>query len=125
LLSLLLDEGLSPQVAVAFSALSLDAKAVGESAAPSRSSTDETNCNWCKANDAVLVTNDRGKADKAIHSLLAQQQVHAIFVHNDLRDGPEHRLALALLRAENKMEQIAAKHLLHHRLRVGGGLEKR
>jgi hypothetical protein len=50
--------------------------------------------------------------------------VHAIFVPNELRDGPEHLLALALLRAENKMDQIAQKSLLHHRLRIGGGLEK-
>ena len=60
-----------------------------------------------------------------IHDLLSQRHVHAIFVHNDLRDGPEHLLALALLKAESKMEQIAAKHLLHHRLRAGGGLESR
>lgn len=74
---------------------------------------------------AVLVTNDRGKKDKTIFDHLAQHHVHAIFVYKDLRDGPEHLLALALLRAEDKMEQVAKKELLHHRLRAGGGLEKR
>jgi hypothetical protein len=125
LLPLLLDEGLPPQVASAFSALALRANAVGQPAAPPRGSGDDVNCAWCQTNGAVLITNDRGKKDKKIHDLLSQRHVHAIFVHNDLRDGPEHLLALALLKAESKMEQIAAKHLLHHRLRAGGGLESR
>jgi predicted nuclease of predicted toxin-antitoxin system len=125
LLALLLDEGLPPQVAKALAMLGLPAKAVGDAEAPPRSSTDDVNCAWCRQHDAVLVTNDRGKKDRAIHELLAQRRVHAIFVHNDLRDGPEHRLALALLRAEANMDQKAAKGLLHHRLRVSGGLEKR
>ncbi len=125
MLPLLLDEGLPPQVASAFSTLALQAKAVGQPEAPPRSSGDEVNCAWCKAQNAVLVTNDAGKKDKKIHDLLAQHHVHAIFVTNELRDGPEHLLALALLKAEHKMEQIAAKRLLHDRLRRGGGLEKR
>lgn len=124
MLPLLFDEGLSPHVATAFSILRLEAKAVGQPEAPQRGSADDINCAWCSSNSAVLVTNDRGKRDKAIHSLLAQHQVHAIFIHNDLRNGPEHLLAKALLNAESDMETKAAKHLLHHRLRIGGGLTK-
>jgi hypothetical protein len=90
-----------------------------------RGSGDDVNCAWCEANGAVLVTNDAGKKDKTIHDLLAQHHVHAIFVPMTLRDGPEHLLALALLKAESKMEQVASKRLLHDRLRPGGGLEKR
>jgi hypothetical protein len=112
-------------VASAFSALSLQANAVGQPQAPLRGSGDDVNCAWCQANDAVLVTNDAGKKDKTIHNLLAQHHVHAIFVPMELRDGPEHLLALALLQAEHKMEQVAARRLLHDRLRRGGGLEKR
>jgi hypothetical protein len=112
-------------VASAFSALALQANAVGQPQAPSRGSGDDVNCAWCQTNSAVLVTNDRGKKDKQIHDLLAQHHVHAIFVHNDLRNGPEHLLALALLRAEGRMDQIAKNHLLHHRLRPAGGLEPR
>lgn len=125
MLPLLLDEGLPPQVAVAFSALALQAKAVGQPEAPPRGSSDGDNCEWCVRNSAVLVTNDRGKQNKEIHDLLAQHHVHAIFVHGDLRDGPEHLFALALLKAEDKMKQVANKGLLRHRLRKGGGLEKR
>ena len=95
MLPLLLDEGLPPQVATAFSELGLRAKAVGQPEAPPRGSGDEINCAWCNTEGAVLVTNDRGKADKEIHNLLAQHRVHAIFVTNELRDGPEHLLALA------------------------------
>jgi hypothetical protein len=112
-------------VASAFSALALQANAVGHTEAPPRGSGDDVNCQWCQANGAVLVTNDAGKKDKTIHDLLAQHRVHAVFVPKELRDGPEHLLALALLKAENKMEQIARKNLLHHQLRPGGGLEKR
>jgi predicted nuclease of predicted toxin-antitoxin system len=122
---LLFDEGLPAQVAEAFSALNLQAKAVGQPEAPPRGSDDDTNCAWCRSHDSILVTNDRGKTDKSIHDLLAQHHVHAIFVHNDLRNGPEHHLARALLVAEADIEVKAAKHLLHHRLRVKGGLEKR
>jgi hypothetical protein len=99
--------------------------AVGQAGAPPRASGDEVNCAWCKEHGAVLVTNDRGKADKEIHKLLAQHHVHAVFVTNELRDGPEHLLALALLKSEHKMDQVATRRLLHHRLRYGGGLEKR
>jgi hypothetical protein len=125
MLPLLFDEGLPPQVAVAFSALQLEARAVGQPEAPPRGSGDDVNCAWCKGTNSVLVTNDRGKKDKTIHDLLAQHHVHAIFVHNDLRNGPEHHLARSLLVAEADMEVRASQSLLHHRLRIGGGLEKR
>jgi predicted nuclease of predicted toxin-antitoxin system len=125
LLPLLIDEGLPRTVAEAFSILRLEAHAVGGPDAPPRKSSDDDNCAWCQEHGAVLVTNDRGRADKTIFDHLAQHHVHAIFVHKDLRDGPEHLLARALLNAEAKMETEAKKHLLHHRLRVGGGLTKR
>jgi predicted nuclease of predicted toxin-antitoxin system len=124
-LPLLLDEGLPPAVAHALYTLGLVVWAVGDPGAPVRKSSDEVNCAWCAENNAVLVTNDRGKKDRTIFDHLAQQHVHAIFVHKDLRDGPEHLLAKALLIAEPKMELWAAKHLLRHRLQPGGGLKKR
>jgi len=122
---LLLDEGLPPNVARALSTLGLAAHAVGDAEAPPRQSSDEVNCAWCSEHSAVLVTNDRGKKDKTIFDHLAQHHVHALFVHKDLRDGPEHLLAKALLMAEPHMEQWAAKHLLRHRLQPGGGIKKR
>jgi hypothetical protein len=74
----------------------------------------------------VLVTNDRGKKDREIFELLASRHVHAIFVHDDLRNGPPHRLTKAILNAEGKMDEVVSgSKLLSHRLRVGGGLEKR
>jgi predicted nuclease of predicted toxin-antitoxin system len=124
-LPLLLDEGLPATVAHALSTLNLTAHAVGDAEAPVRQSSDEVNCAWCAEKNAVLVTNDRGKKDRTILDHLAQKHVHAIFVHNDLRDGPEHLLAKALLIAEPKMEAWAAKHILRHRLQPGGGLKKR
>ena len=53
-------------------------------------------------------------------------RVHAIFVHPDLRSGPPHRLARAILNAEGKIDEVAGgSKLIRHRLRVSGGLEKR
>lgn len=125
MLPLLLDEGLPACVAEALATLGLDAHAVGHPGAPPRGSSDADNCAWCGTRSAVLVTNDRGKSDKTIFDHLAQHQVHAIFVHNDLRFADEHVLARALLAAEARIDLIAAKRLLRHRLRTGGGLEKR
>jgi hypothetical protein len=112
-------------VADAFRALQLDAHAVGDGVAPDKKSSDETNCEWCKNNKAVLITSDRGKKDKTIFDHLAQTQVHAIFVYNDLRFAPDHHLACAVLKTEKRMEEVAAKRLLRDRLRPSGGLEKR
>ena len=122
---LLLDEGLPAAVAEAFATLGLDALAVGHPGAPPTGSADATNCAWCRDRSAVLVTNDRGKSDRTIFDHLAQYHVHAIFVHNDLRFAEEHVLARALLVAESKIDHLGEKHLLRHRLRPGGGLEKR
>jgi predicted nuclease of predicted toxin-antitoxin system len=122
---LLLDEGLPATVAEALATLGLDTLAVGHPGAPPRGSSDATNCAWCRERSAVLVTNDRGKSDKTIFDHLAQFHVHAIFVHNDLRFADDHVLARALLTAESKIDHIAAKQLLRHRLRIGGGIEKR
>jgi hypothetical protein len=128
---LLLDEGLYPQVATALRKVEWPAVAVGQEAegAPPRSSGDggdAVNVRWCKDHSSVLVTNDRGKKDKKIGDLLAQDHVHAIFVHPDLRDGPPHRLLSALLASETKIDwHVDHNDLLRHRLRVGGGLTKR
>jgi hypothetical protein len=125
LLPLLFDEGLPPSVATAFRALGLKAHAVGDDGAPKKGGTDKANCEWCKSNGAVLITNDRGKKDRTIFDHLAEQKAHAVFVYNDLRAAPEHHLARAVLIAEGRMDGIAAKERLRHRLRSGGGLEKR
>ena len=125
MLPLLFDEGLPDAVASALSALELEADAVGLPGAPPRGSLDEINCAWCQEHGAVLVTNDRGRKDRAILDALATQHVHAIFVHQDLQSAPSHHLARALLKSEDQMDTIARRHLLRHRLRIGGGLEKR
>ncbi len=124
---LLLDVGLPHQVAQALSTIGWPADAVGQPGAPASNSSDAGNCQWCKQNgNAVLVTNDRGKKDKTIFDHLAQHQVDAIFVHNDLRFAPTRKLAKALLNCEGKLDQLTAgKGSIRHRLRPGGGLEKR
>lgn len=125
--SQLLDEGLPPSIARAFRELELDVHAVGEADAPPRGSGDGDNAKWCADRGAVLVTNDRGKKDKAIFDALAERHVHALFVHEDLLAGPPHVLAKALLQAESKIEaELQKRHgLLRHRLRPGGGIERR
>jgi peptidoglycan/xylan/chitin deacetylase (PgdA/CDA1 family) len=123
---LLFDEGLSPAVAQALATLRLSAHAIGQPGAPPKQSTDEANCKWCKENAAVLVTNDRGKKDRVILDLLAQHHIHAIFIHNDLRSGPPHRLARAILQAEARIDELAGGRVpIRHRLRPNGGLAKR
>ena len=123
---LLFDQGVYPQVAHALHTLEVDAYAVGDPGAPIQGSSDETNIKWCKERGAVLVTNDRGKKDKTILDLLTSYRVHALFVHNDLRADDPHKLAYALLRAEGKIDHwVGGKHLLRHRLRPNGGIEKR
>lgn len=123
---LLIDEGLPASVAAALAALELSAHAVGQPGAPGRQSPDEINCQWCQRNGAVLVTQDRGKRDKTIFSFLATYRVHAIFVHDELRNKPVHILAKALLLAEGEMDQLAdGRGLIQRRLRPKGKLEKR
>lgn len=126
MLPILLDAGLPPAVAAAFRLLGLDARAVGDSDAPAQDSEDDINCAWCAQHGAVLITNDRGKKDRTILDTLAQHRVHAVFVYADLRSAPAHELARALLHAQAKMDAIAAgKKMIRHRLRPGGGLDKR
>ena len=121
----LFDEGLPAQVAVALDALGWTARAVLQPGAPAEGASDEENCKWCKSNgDAILITNDFGKKDKAIHIALARNHTHAIFVPNALRDGPAHKLAVAVLLAEHLVAQYSAKGLLHHQLRSTGNLVK-
>jgi hypothetical protein len=113
-------------VAAAFRVLGLTAHAVGDPGAPERQSTDKANCEWCRANQAILITNDRGKKDKTILDHLAELEVDAIFVYNDLRFAPDHQLARAVLSSEKQMDEIASgRSRLRHRLRAGGGLAKR
>jgi hypothetical protein len=118
--------GLPPQVAQALSVLGWPAQAVGQPGAPVANSSDEENCEWCKRNgNAVLVTTDRGKKDRTIFDHLAQHQVDAIFVHNDLRFAPTHELARAILNCEGKLDTLTAgRGSIQHRLRPGGGLAK-
>ncbi len=72
------------------------------------------------------MTSDRGKKNREILDLLSRYEVHATFVHNDLRHAPAHELARAVLNAEGKIDQVAAgRDRLRHRLRPKGGLEKR
>jgi hypothetical protein len=48
---------------------------------------------------------------------LAQHRVRALFVYPDLRSAPPHRLALALLKAEEAIEAMASRsHPTPHRL---------
>jgi hypothetical protein len=124
---LLLDEGLYPQVAAALTLVEWTAHAVGGDDAPPRESGDDINVAWCRdTGNAVLVTNDRGRRDRQIHNLLAQARVHAIFVNNVLRNGDPHRLLYAILKSEAKMDEVIGHGgLLHHHLRVGGGLDPR
>jgi uncharacterized protein with PIN domain len=126
MLPLLFDEGLPGlPVARAFRELGLEAHSIGEEGAPPRKSSDKENCQWCAEHRAVLVTNDRGKRDRTILDHLAQEHVHAIFVHDDLKSAPEHIFAGALLKAESKLEHYASgKGLVRRRLRINGGLEK-
>jgi len=100
--------------------------AVGQPGAPAKQSPDETNCDWCRRNGAVLVTQDRGKKDKTIFKFLATYRVHAIFVHDDLRRVPVHILAKALLLSEGEMDHLAdGRSLIQRRLKPKGKLEKR
>lgn len=124
---LLLDEGVPPVVAEALRTLGLSVTAVGDDDGPARGSTDFENAKWCAENGAVMVTNDRGRKDRAILDALAQEHVHALFVYRDLLEQPPHRLAGALLGAEERIAKEVAKPkgLLRHRLRPAGGLEKR
>lgn len=122
---LLFDEGL-PRVAPALSQLGLPAHEVGGVGAPPSGGPDDDNCKWCKTHGAVLVTHDRGRKSRAILDALAIHRVNAIFVHNDLRAAPAHHLARALLDAEAQIDEIVGgRHLMRHRLRIGGGLRKR
>lgn len=123
---LLFDQGLpgGSKVSTALSALGFEATTVGEGGAPPMGSADETNCQWCARNGAVLVTHDRGKGDREILALLDQNKVGALIVLKDLRSKPPHFLAKALLIAEPKIDQEASKgKRLRHYLRPAGGIK--
>lgn len=120
------DEGVPRSVARACRVLGLEAYVVGEPETPPRGSSDRENAKWCAERGAILLTNDRGKKDKAILDALAELRVHALFVHEDLLSGPPHLLARALLNAEGNIDaKVGGRGLLHHRLRASGGLDPR
>jgi len=124
MLPLLIDEGLpASDVATALRAVRLEAAAVGE--VTPRQSDDQTNVTWCAENGAALVTNDRGRKERVVLRLLAQHRVHALFVYNDLRAAPPHKLLYALLAAEQRMDDAVGRGLLHHKLKPTGRLEPR
>jgi predicted nuclease of predicted toxin-antitoxin system len=124
--ALLPDEGLPRSVAEALRAVDIDAYAIGDVNAPSRSSTDEENIRWCSETGRVLVTNDRGRRDRVILSLLNQHHVHALFVYNELRAAPPRDLLRALLCAESALDARAQQRgLIADRLKRSGRLERR
>ena len=124
---LFFDQGLPGGVstAIALAALGLEADAVGGDGAPPNGSSDDVNCQWCAENGSVLITHDKGKKDKEILHVLDKHQVGVILVMKDLRTQPPHHLVRALLNAEFKMDQSAAKKRLRHVLRPKGGLAPR
>jgi hypothetical protein len=127
MLPLLLDEGLSPRVAAGLRAVGLTAHAIGDDGAPAKGSPDAENCAWCAEHGAVLITNDRGRKDRTILDSLERHRVHAIFVHNDVRKLPPHRLLRALLNAEDRMTDFAGRRSgpIRRRLTPAGKLEPR
>jgi hypothetical protein len=126
-LPLFIDEGLPNVVAVALRVLRLDAFSNGDDPAPPKGSTDDVNVEWCADRGAVMVTNDRGKKDRVILSLLERHRVHAVFVYRDLRTQPPHVLARALLCAEATLDDLAGRRsgLISHRLTPSGRLKRR
>lgn len=113
-------------IAEALSNLGWQAWTVGGPDAPPKGSSDHDNCEWCKANGAILVTHDRGKKNREILSALHQHQVSVLLVYKELRQRPPRALAKALLNAEGNIHQKLAsgKHRLHHRLRPTGSLAR-
>jgi Domain of unknown function (DUF5615) len=129
LLTLLFDEGLpGEKLATAFRALEIDAWSVGDEdrGAPPKGSSDEVNCEWCAEHKAVLITNDWGRKDKAIHQALRAHGVSAVFVNNALRKAPLADLACVLLKAREGMDDLANRKVrMSRRLRRNGKLENR
>ncbi len=124
---LLFDEGLpgGASVSTALVALEWEARTVGSPGAPPSGSADDINCRWCKSNQAILVTHDRGKTNREILKLLDQFEVSAIMVFADLRRQPPRHLARALLLAEGEIDAIiSGRRRLRHRLRASGHLTK-
>lgn len=129
MLTLLFDEGLpGRKLAVAFQALEIDAWSVGEEdrGAPPQGSSDEVNCKWCAEHNAVLITNDWGRKDKAIHHALKAHGVSAVFVNNALRKATLAELACVLLKAREGIDDLASRKVrMSRRLRRNGKLEAR
>ena len=77
---LLFDENMSQRVAAHLGELGFPVIAVGLSDAPPIQSSDHTVVGWCAENDAVLVTLDQGRKDRAILAALASASAHVLFV---------------------------------------------
>lgn len=133
MLTLLFDEGLpAAALAKAFRALDIDAWAVGEDGdgvpddIPARMSPDDANCEWCAKHGGVLITNDRGRKDKAILHALRAHRVSAVFIHKKLRAVPLTELACALLKAEPGMRDLSSRKTpMARRLERNGRLAPR
>jgi hypothetical protein len=127
--ALLFDEGLpGARLAQALRALGLEAEAVGERGrdSPRRGGSDAENSAWCAERGAVLVTNDWGRKDPAIHAALASHKVGAVFIDRKLRAAEPADLAMALLRARTGIAELAAKRApISHKLRPNGKLVRR
>lgn len=120
---LLLDEGAFSSLVGPMRDLGLDVWTPGDQGAPPKGSPDEANCAWCAKKGAILVTTDRGKKDRTIHGALAKHGVGALFMHNDLRAAPRHKVLLAVLRAEEAIEDHASRRTrIRHRLTPTGKL---
>jgi predicted nuclease of predicted toxin-antitoxin system len=80
----LFDENLPAPVAKFLGDLEYDITAIGELGAPPVQSDDFTNVEWCVTNQAVLVTTDHGRKNRAILDALAEHQADVLFLYNGI-----------------------------------------
>jgi hypothetical protein len=101
----LFDENLPPRVAAAprlraspggppspprgLAEIGFDVVPIGDPPAPPRGSSDADNVAWCRKNDAVLFTIDRGRKDREILEVLRRfPDANVVFVPDGMT-GPE------------------------------------
>lgn len=109
----LFDENLPAQIAEGLAICGLDLYAIGVGSAPPRGSSDADNVAWCLANDAALVTIDRGKKNREVTDLLARHtNLNLVLV--DRRIHPR-ELLYAFVRRHKAFEAEVDR-----RLRQGG-----
>lgn len=79
---LFIDEQLPPGAAVALAAMKMRASTNGDPGCPARhaGASDAEVVAWCLANDAVLVTADRGRGSPEMIELLRKHQVPVVIV---------------------------------------------